>query len=122
MLKHNLRNSELNSEVRDIARTRTLVTLNRLDASRKGILLRFLQEADLIGRDPEKNVVDMRKSDLRIADLRGQDLSFAMLPNAFLEYSDLSGCTLTGADLRNSKLQKSNLSTAKLDTSDLREA
>ena len=45
LLKEDLRNSE-NEEVRNVARTRTLTVLRGLDKKRKGVILKFLYEAE----------------------------------------------------------------------------
>src|SRR5205085_3193827 len=44
LLKEGLRQSETDSEVRNIARARTLTMLRKLDGQRKGSLLQFLFE------------------------------------------------------------------------------
>jgi hypothetical protein len=61
LLDENLRASPDGAEVRNIARTRTLSTLRRLDGDREGILLQFLYESQLI------------IADCRIVDLPGID-------------------------------------------------
>ena len=53
LLAHNLRDSEEYSEVRTLARARTLTVLGRLDSSRKRAALGFLSEAQLISRPEE---------------------------------------------------------------------
>jgi hypothetical protein len=50
ILDKGLRRSEKDAEIRDVARARTLAVLRSLDGNRKGQLVRFLHEADLIGR------------------------------------------------------------------------
>ncbi len=91
LLERDLRESEEDSEVRTLARARTLTVLGRLDPSGKTALMQFLVEADLVqrvedGRDP-------------IISLRGADLSEA----------DLFGATLSGADLFGADLSEANL-------------
>src|SRR5688572_26778794 len=56
LLEKELRTTE-NEEVRNVARIRTLTVLRGLDATRKGLLLRFLYEAGLISK--EKGVVSL---------------------------------------------------------------
>src|SRR5258706_9385623 len=50
LLKENLRTTEV-EEVRKVARTRTLTVLRGLDPTRKGLLLNFLYEAELISKE-----------------------------------------------------------------------
>ncbi len=68
LLKENLRKSKVESEVRAVARTRTLTVLRRLDKDRKGALIQFLYEAGLI--DKNNRVIDLSRADLSGADLR----------------------------------------------------
>jgi septal ring factor EnvC (AmiA/AmiB activator) len=48
LLEHDLRNSEVDSGVRTLARARTLTVLGRLDPSRKAAVMQFLAEGDLV--------------------------------------------------------------------------
>src|SRR5215218_504352 len=48
LLERDLRASEKGSEVRTLARARTLTVLGRLDPSRKTAVMQFLDEADLV--------------------------------------------------------------------------
>jgi hypothetical protein len=89
LLERNLRASEENSEVRTLARVRTLTVLERLDPGRKTAVMQFLVEANLVqrvdGRDP-------------IISLMGSDLS-----EANLLFADLSEADLSGANLRRAR-------------------
>lgn len=117
LLNQNLRKSRQGSEVRVIARARTLSTLRELDGERKGQLLIFLAEANLIARN--QVVVDLRgaylsHANLSRADLSGTDLSSTNLFNANLvdtnlSNTNLSGTNLTCATLRDANLQGANL-------------
>src|SRR3712207_485400 len=51
LLEKDLRESEEDSEVRTLARARTLTVLARLDPSRKTSVMQFLVEADLVQRE-----------------------------------------------------------------------
>ena len=51
LLEKKLRESQQDDEVRKIARVRTLTTLLVLNASRKGNVLQFLYESELIDKD-----------------------------------------------------------------------
>src|SRR5215208_3279641 len=57
LLEKDLRNSEPDSEVRSLARARTLTVLGRFDPSRKRQVMRFLVEADLITSVDERDPV-----------------------------------------------------------------
>ena len=51
LLEKDLRKSEAGSEVRTLARARTLTVLRRMDGTRKGSIMQFLAESDLISKD-----------------------------------------------------------------------
>ena len=87
-------------EVRELARARTLATLRSLDPYRKGILLLFLDEANLIEKGNAK------------IDLRFADFSGAKIPGIDLHSTDLHGIGLRNADLRSVDLSNTNLSFA----------
>jgi len=108
LLDKDLRESNPDDEIRSIARARTLTVLRKLDKERKGILLRFLHESDLIS-GKARNVVALHE-----ADLNGADLSFAKL-----EGTNLSKADLHGADMVSAKLSGANLSEAILSGADL---
>jgi uncharacterized protein YjbI with pentapeptide repeats len=114
LLDQGLRRSKPGNEVRDIARARTLTTLRGLDGPHKGILLRFLYEADLI---TGKGIVDLSG-----ANLRGADLNKAILRGINLNGVDLSGADLSNADLSNSNLSNAGLIVANLHAANLRGA
>jgi uncharacterized protein YjbI with pentapeptide repeats len=135
LLDKKLRESEMDSEVRAVARARTLTVLRRLDGERKGALLQFLYEADLIGKN--KIVINLAKADLSKAYLSGACLggaylSKANLSGAILSEADLSGADLSktilsgafmmGANLSNADLKRVNLSGANLISADLKGA
>ncbi len=127
LLKENLRESKENSEVRAVARARTLTMIRGLDGDRKGALLRFLYEANLIYKN--KKVIDLSEADLtlvnlggvklREVNLRGADLSKANLVLADLSNADLSGARLIKANLRGADLISADLQWANLREADL---
>ena len=126
LLEKSLRHgSDLGDEVRDIARVRTLTTLERLDGVRKGILLRFLHEAELI--NVNKAVISLTEANLRGMSLyRGflmeANLSFTDLDNANLSEADLFRADLHGVMLTNGNLRKVNLEGASLNRANLRKS
>jgi len=118
MLEGNLRGSEEDSEVRTLARARTRTVLGRLDSRRKGSVVQFLYEADLI--DKEHPVVSLSAVRLRGADLSGAVLRDAGLFDADLIDADLSGgADLSDADLSETDLNEADLSNAILSGADL---
>jgi hypothetical protein len=105
ILDKGLRRSEKDAEIRDVARARTLTVLRSLDGERKGQVVRFLHEADLIGKavteaSGETRVIEAI-IDLHAADLTHADLFAANLTGADLTHANLGATlrfTYTGAD------------------------
>lgn len=73
ILEKRLRRSSVRSDLRIVARTRALSALRGLDAQRKGTLVRFLAEAQLL--QAPHPVVNLRGADLEGALLRGAQTS-----------------------------------------------
>jgi uncharacterized protein YjbI with pentapeptide repeats len=134
-LDRDLRTSSENSDVRRLARARTLVVLDALSSDRRNSVLRFLEETELIqARPPDRPpIISLKYASLRNFELtgkqllRGTDLTQAWLTGAdlseaHLEGTDLSGAHLGGADLRGAYLQDAKLSGAYLYDTDLRGA
>jgi uncharacterized protein YjbI with pentapeptide repeats len=125
LLERDLRASEKDSEVRTLARARTLTVLGRLDPSGKTALMQFLVEADLVqrvdGRDPIIGLsgADLREADLSNANLSGADLIHANLRDADLLGADLSYTYLNGANLLHANLRGADLSNANPRNADL---
>jgi uncharacterized protein YjbI with pentapeptide repeats len=113
MLTNELLSSEPGDPVRSVARTVTLTALRRLGGERKGEVVRFLHEANLI--------IDFRANseDVAVVDLDGADLTGADLTGADLLAADLSGADLTGAELDPADLTASDLRFAHLTGADL---
>ena len=117
LLEEDLRVSEKGSEVRTLARARTLTVLEMLDPERKSEAMQFLDEANLLHTSPSKPKVplisleganligtDLQNANftgakLEGADLRATDLRRAYLTDGWLIYTDLSGADLQKADL-----------------------
>jgi uncharacterized protein YjbI with pentapeptide repeats len=132
LLHEKLRESAKGTEIRKIARVRTLTVLRRLDAERKGSVLQFLFESGLIfqsGLFQDESIVDLHG-----ADLRGANLSRAKLCliESHLNEADqietkesgvnLCEVDLSKANLREASLVKADLSNANLNYANLREA
>ncbi len=120
LLDKKVRESKEESEVRAVARARTLTVLRRLDKDRKGAVLRFLYEADLI--DKNKRVIDLSWVDLGGTNLSRANLSRANLSGAYLMNANLSRAYLFGANLSRADLSNANLSRARLGVADLSRA
>ena len=127
LLENELRGSTRDSEVRVIARARTLTALSTLDRGRKALLLWFLIEAGLVTGG--EAVIDLTGADLDGVDLFGAgfgrtNLSRTNLRGAILGQTDLTRATLRdanllGADLRGADLSGADLSGADLSMADL---
>ncbi|MBE7384405.1 MAG: pentapeptide repeat-containing protein [Leptolyngbya sp. SIO1E4] len=108
------------------ATTLTLLRDPNLDGNRKGQVIEFLSQMNLVQREfvygpqrPEDTVpiISLRTADLSSADLRGTDLS-----NADLSFADLSFANLRRADLFFADLSFANLRRADLFLADLSDA
>lgn len=99
--------------IKDIVRTRTLTLLRSLDGDgeRKGAVIRFLVDADLIN---SYLTLDLSAANLRGAKLGGVNLSRAYLSNVDLSNADLSNADLSNTDLSNADLSNTDLSNADL--------
>jgi uncharacterized protein YjbI with pentapeptide repeats len=134
LLEKDLRASDEDSEVRTLARARTLTVLGRLDPSRKTAVMEFLVEAELVqraegGREPiirlsGANLIrtDLSEANLSGAYLSGVDMCEAYLNGADLGEANLSGAYLCNAELRGADLRSAHLSGADLNGAYLREA
>jgi hypothetical protein len=113
LIKHDLGDIEKGrSEVRTLARARTLTVLSRLDDGREESVLEFLLESQLIERNP--NIVSLADADLNNANLSEANLTGANLSDADLSGADLLYADLSGADLSNANLKDANVAFADL--------
>ena len=115
LCERNLRESQPEDEVQIIARVRTLTTLPRLDATRKGSVIQFLYESQLISKN--KNIIDLGGANLSRANLSRANLNGANLNGANLLEADLSNATFIGADLSGANLGGANLLSINLKSS-----
>jgi uncharacterized protein YjbI with pentapeptide repeats len=120
LLERQLRESKPEDEVRTIGRVQTLTVLRRLDAERKGNVLKFLKESSLI--DCNKCIVDLRYAVLSGANLSGADLRETNLSEADLDEANLSEAYLTGSDLSRAYLIGANLTGVDLSCAKLTDA
>lgn len=120
ILNRHLRRSNVGSDLRIVARTRTLTTLRGLDSARKGILVRFLSESKLI-ENPDP-LVNLTGADLSGAMIGGANLSNAYLRGVRLRRAHLDDANLREADLTEADLAKACLQNANLNDSTLDDA
>jgi uncharacterized protein YjbI with pentapeptide repeats len=107
LLTYHLAASKAGDQVQALAQARTYTALRNLDGPRKGTLVRFLFEANLInGPQP---IISLQR-----ADLSGVVLTDAILSGANLSGANLSGANLSGADLLGVDFTGANLSKADL--------
>lgn len=114
LITHNLRQSQPDDETRVVARGKTFIALKKLDGDRKGELLQFLYEAQLIGylsTNANGKIILQTGS---IVNLYGVDASRANLSEAFLEGTDLEGVNLVGANLAVADLRQADLRYARI--------
>lgn len=112
LLTYKLSSSEDKLREATIARARTLPTLKALNGERKGLLLRFLYESELISKD---NVsVNLKDADLSGAKLNGTNLDETKLRKADLSRANLSETSLVRADLSATNLSQAFLNRAKM--------
>jgi uncharacterized protein YjbI with pentapeptide repeats len=118
--------------LKTVARARTLTVLPRLDGDRKGRVVQFLYESNLIprlatdkqGTVVQEKVVDLTGANLRDTNLYGLHLpevgldstllERAILRNAYLKHANLAGSKLSGADLADANLTDASLWSAEL--------
>jgi uncharacterized protein YjbI with pentapeptide repeats len=120
-----LHRSQRGDSLSTVARARTLTVLPRLEGERKGSVLQFLVESNLITKN--RLILKLKGADLSGAYLRGATLGGADLSGVDLSRADLSGANLSYADLSYANLSNTNLEDtdlwgAKLEHADLSEA
>jgi uncharacterized protein YjbI with pentapeptide repeats len=108
------------TEVQEIARARTLTALQGLDSNRKGVLVQFLYEAQLISQ--QNPTISLNGASLDDAYLFGYDLTNANLSRANLYDANLQLALLLGANLDSIGLYNANLSNASLEYANLSNA
>jgi uncharacterized protein YjbI with pentapeptide repeats len=104
-------------DIRTLARAQTLTVLERLDPTRKRILLQYLYEANLI--DQRNPIISLKGANLREANLRDVTMTYADLSLANLSNADLRSANLYEANLTSANLSNANLSSAKLGSAHL---
>lgn len=125
LLSQELHTSQPEDQVSRVARARTLAALRELDAVRKGSVIRFLAELQLI-RWP-KRVIYIGEADLNGAYLQGAKLGPIDLPetemrNVDLSFADFEKSNLSKADLRHANLREAVLYQSLANLADFRHA
>ncbi len=108
LLTYKLRTSKEGEEVREVARTRTLIALRQLDPDRKGLLIQFLYEAHLI--DIKSPIISLSHADISGANLSGIRLSTVRLSHEDRQVITQDVFSLSHADLSEANLSEANLS------------
>lgn len=104
--------------IQNVARTRTLSILHRLDGERKGTVIQFLQEAQLISTTT--HIIRLDGASLEEANLSKRDLSGADLQGVNMHKANLSGVDLHGANLKQVDLSEATIDNANFNDADLR--
>jgi uncharacterized protein YjbI with pentapeptide repeats len=112
LLDKQLRTSEPDAEVRNVARVRTITVLFQLNTARIDGVFSFLREAGLISNKPNNSIVSLSNADFDGINLRGVNLC----------RTDFSGTTFRRADLSRADLSETNLSGTNFLDANLREA
>ena len=112
-LEKDLRSSKEGSVVRTLARAKTASVIQRLDGPRNRNVIRFLNEAQLIGQG-ESSIHLLAEADLQGAGLHNVDLSAADLSGANLSGANRTSANLIDANLSGANLEHANLSWARL--------
>lgn len=128
LLDKELRSSAEDSELRLLARARTLTVLPRLDGNRKGSVLQFLYELGLIGNLQTKPIVRLNGANFegivpQVTVVLGDPLPISRS----IEGSKQTGTSQTvhrgkGANLRGAFLEEVNLRKANLENARLNDA
>lgn len=109
-----------------VARANTLTVLSQMDAKRKGSLMQFLSESQLLSiiklSGADLSGANLQATHLTNATLNHANLSNANLRFAILDFANLSVADLRKADLRDTSLYKTDISYANLSDADLRNA
>jgi len=122
LINHNLRSSKPDDELRIVARAKTFIALQKLDGNRKGGIIQFLYEAQLIGYsyiDANGRAVIVNDT---IINLYGVDSNQADLSQTYLERANLEGASLEGANFVDADLREANLRYAKIKQEQLSKA
>jgi len=110
-----------------IAKARISIALDQLDGARKGQILQFLYESDLIDNKPKFklrganfNYAILDRIILVEAEVRGAYFENTSLRDSNLNGSSFNSCSFKNADLSNSKIEETDLGYTDLTNAKLR--
>ena len=106
--------------IKTSARAKTLNVLEALDGKRKGKLIQYLADAQLI--EVDNPIINLGRANLSDADLKTTSLIRADLSNTLLSDSNFWGANLIEADLSGAILVKANFEKATLEGANFKEA
>ncbi len=118
--KEKLGDSHTSSVIRSVAKSRTLAVLRMLDSRRKGYIIQFLYDADLIKSDTK--IIDLTRADLYKTYIGKIELTNIDLSGSYLMAADLCGVSFRNAKFTGTSLRGTNLSEANLEGADFSEA
>ncbi len=108
LLRKETLDDETDELLKAVVRARTIVVLQELNGKRRGPVIRFLADCNVI------KLLDLSKANLQEANLRG-----ASLHSTCFRKANFYGANLQDADLRNSNLEYADLTEANLLGADL---
>ena len=119
--------SESGAPCQEMATTRTLAVLRRLDSKRRNQVFQFLRDARLLGRakrqvdsnEHETHITFTRESSDPIAVFQGRNMENMVLEDAYLNGANLEDAYLSGVNLENAELYQANLKRAVLNWANL---
>lgn len=112
LLEKKLRDSEKKSEVRSVARALTLNFFRNSDSERKGIVLQFLFESDLITINPIINLLGVKLNRTNLDRIR---LKNVQIKGSSFRGSSFQNSNLIQCDFRTTNFSACNLSNSNLD-------
>jgi uncharacterized protein YjbI with pentapeptide repeats len=123
----NLKQSQDGSDIQEVARSQTLDVLRRVDTNRRGAVIIYLEDLELVQGNVSQYgyrppIIDLSDADLEEANLSNADLNDANLFNADLQNTTLISANLKGATLTSATLQGTNLELADLSHANLFDA
>lgn len=130
-LKHALATDKPKQGADKIARSRVNFVLNILDGDRKGLVLQFLYESELINKTPKillnganfkDSILDgivLENSEIKGAYFHKASITSSNLNNSSFIGSDFSGADISNSEVGNTDLSYCNLSNGKIQNMDL---
>ena len=114
-LDHNLATKKPKDGTKEIARSRVIFVLENIDGERKGQILQFLYESNLIDLTPKVVLVGANFKGIQ---LTGIDLHSSEIRGAYFQNSDLQKSNLDQALFVGCNFLKSNFSESKVENTD----